>query len=344
MMSTRQKARFAIIAMAWTIISCCLSVATALDTNGVLRFNKEHIFKIVQFTDIHWKNGEPNDIKNQQLMSAILDAESPDLVVLTGDVIVGRDCSNPKEGFAGCILPMIDRKIPWAFVFGNHDDEGTMSRLELMDLLVRMPYSLCKAGPKEIQGVSNYVLRIYSGEPNKPRRILYFLDSNGYTQTKVGKYDWIRPNQIAWYRKTSTEYKTLNGNEPIPSLAFFHIPIPEFNVTQENGSYRGHKLESVASPKINSGFFAAALEQGDIQGIFVGHDHANDYEIRLCGIRLCYGRKTGYESYSIERYSESITDKERLAWRGARVILLKEQQKEFQTWIRTADNQVIKYD
>ena len=52
-----------------------------------LRFGDDHTFKIVQFTDIHWKNGEPEDQMSRRCMETVLDLEQPDLVVFTGDLI-----------------------------------------------------------------------------------------------------------------------------------------------------------------------------------------------------------------------------------------------------------------
>ena len=70
---------------------------------------------------------------------------------------------------------------------------------------------------------------------------------------------------------------------------------------------------------------------GDVMGTFVGHEHVNDYEGELHGIRLCYGRSTGYNAYGRKAFL-----------RGARVIQLVKDQREFQTWLRLSDgSQVI---
>ena len=66
----------------------------------------------------------------------------------------------------------------------------------------------------------------------------------------------------------------------------------------------------------------------DIMGIFVGHDHDNDYAGCLQGICLAYGRKTGFESYgSMEQ--------------GARVINLKEGKREFDSCIITGEGKIL---
>ncbi len=54
-------------------------------TSTALRYNADGTFKIVQFTDIHWQKDGPDDKNTAKLMADILDAEKPDLVVLTGD-------------------------------------------------------------------------------------------------------------------------------------------------------------------------------------------------------------------------------------------------------------------
>ena len=56
-------------------------------------------FKIVQFTDLHWVEDASFKTKNDStlnLMRDILNAEKPDLAVITGDVVVG---SNSKLGW-----------------------------------------------------------------------------------------------------------------------------------------------------------------------------------------------------------------------------------------------------
>ena len=63
-------------------------------------------------------------------------------------------------------------------------------------------------------------------------------------------------------------------------------------------------------PASNSGMFESMLDKGDILGVFVGHDHNNDYLIDANGkILLAYGRKSGYNS----AYDEVLP-------RGARII------------------------
>jgi hypothetical protein len=59
------------------------------------------------------------------------------------------------------------------------------------------------------------------------------------------------------------------------------------------------------------------LDRGDVLGIFVGHDHVNDFVGNYFGIRLGYSGNTGFGTYGLDGEEEN-----RL--RGARVFILRE--------------------
>jgi len=44
---------------------------------------------MVQFTDIHFGEDEPDDLDNMRLIGDILEQEKPDIAIITGDVISG---------------------------------------------------------------------------------------------------------------------------------------------------------------------------------------------------------------------------------------------------------------
>lgn len=61
-------------------------------------------------------------------------------------------------------------------------------------------------------------------------------------------------------------------------MAFFHIPLLEYNELIGDGKTFGNDREGgVASSKVNSGIFASFLDRKDVMGVFAGHDHDNDY-------------------------------------------------------------------
>lgn len=92
----------------------------------------------------------------------------------------------------------------------------------------------------------------------------------------------------------------------------------------------GVKYEPVCGPVINTGLFAALVDAGDVMSVFVGHEHVNDFHGELLGIRMGYGRGTGYGTYGREGFP-----------RGARVFRLHEGERHFDTWLRLDDGSVI---
>jgi Calcineurin-like phosphoesterase len=296
-----------------------------------LKFNRNGKFKIVQFTDTHLKENNISQTDSVlMIMKTVLETEKPDLVMLTGDIATS---DNVKAAWSTVTKPMIDAKIPWAVVFGNHDREHGYTNKQIIEYLVTLPYNCSQFGPPDIYGVGNYVLEIYASTSREIKALLYCLDSNAYTgekdNSKLGYYDWIKFSQIEWYRETSLQYTRKNDGAPFPALAFFHIPLPEYSTIRSFSTTVGDMDEGVSSPKINSGMYCAMYESKDIMGVFVGHDHNNNYIGCLNNICLAYGCKTGLEAYG-------KLDK------GARVIVLYEGERRFDTWIYTL-NQLKKY-
>lgn len=105
-----------------------------------LRVGADGKFKILQISDTHMVTGvgqckDATDAKGRLLpkeeadpltvkfMGQILDLEKPDLVVLTGDQL-HHDILDSQSALFKVVAPLIERSLPFASVFGNHDDEG----------------------------------------------------------------------------------------------------------------------------------------------------------------------------------------------------------------------------
>lgn len=297
-----------------------------------LSFRKDGTFTIVQFTDIHWTLGEASDLRSRLLMEQVLDQEQPDLVFYTGDIIFSKDCADPRISAREAVKPALDRGLPYAVVFGNHDTEAGIDREELMDVFQNCGSCLSEAGPAEINGVGNFVLEVKSASSSQAAALLYGFDSGSYSPLAargVGGYDWIRHDQIDWYRSTSAAYTAKYGG-PLPSLAYFHIPLPEYAEMWGAAPCYGSRDETVCAPLINSGLFASLAEMGDVTGTFAGHDHVNDYWGEWHGVRLCYGRATGYNTYGWDNQP-----------RGARIVRLYEGERHFDTWLRLDGGEAV---
>lgn len=300
----------------------------------ILHFRRD-TFKIVQLTDTHWTIFDERDRRTRKVIETVLDAEQPDLVFLTGDMLGGADCKNPAEAMWQLVQPIEQRRLLWTVVMGNHDDESFLSREELWRVMQTCPHFVGRRGPRNITGVGNYVLPIISKNGDRPAGFLWGIDSNSYATTNIGGWGWITRNQIAWYVRTAAQVRRrfgISSDEAsrIPSLAFFHIPIPEYDEVWRTQTCYGEKHEEVCAPKINTGFFAALHEVGEVIGTFVGHEHINDFLGTLHGIRLCYGRASGYGGYGKEGFLC-----------GARVIELQEGVRDFRTWLRLEDGTAV---
>ena len=293
----------------------CIGQAFAQNT---LRF-KKGLFKIVQITDLHYKLGVKASEQGLACVREMVETEKPDLVVVTGDIIY----SAPADSTLSVVLKTFAQLgVPFCMTFGNHDYDFKTPAVALYNQMQKTPNCVMPV----LQGKNtDYSLPILSSNGKRTAAVLYCIDTHNKPAIGgIGGYQWISHNQITWYRQRSMVYKQKNGGRPVPSLAFLHIPLPEFNYATDNTQcpMYGSRLERAYSPSINSGMFASIKEMGDIMGVFCGHDHDNDYAVSYFNVLLAHGR-----------FSGGNTEYNHLK-RGARVIVLKEGKREFDTWIR----------
>lgn len=141
----------------------------------------------------------------------------------TGDNIFGSSSVDAAESMLRAFGPAIDSGVPWAAVLGNHDQESTMTREELMSFISLMHYSVSQVNPlaedlskggsaKNIDGFGNYDLKVY-GAPgsylaNTSILNLFFLDSGDReTVEGVQTYGWIKESQLHWLRDVSQGFQ-----------------------------------------------------------------------------------------------------------------------------------------
>lgn len=312
------------------LLTLCLLLMNMTSLWGQeLRYNPNGKLKIAQFTDLHYIHGDKRSDPSIQCINQVLETEKPDLVVMTGDLIFGGDA---ETGFRELFKQIADHEIPFIITLGNHDEEFGKTRKEVIRIAQSIPGNL-NHDEEGLSGAGNTILPILSKE-GKTDRVLYFFDSHRENaDKKVGGYDYIKFDQIAWYREKSAGFTATNGGQPVPSLAFFHIPLIEyrFAATSESSALIGTRKEPSCAPSINSGLFSSMKEMGDIQGVFVGHDHDNDYAALWQGILLAYGRYSGGGTVYFNLEDGN----------GARIIELTEGSAKFRTWIRLTSGKVL---
>ncbi|MCL2504063.1 MAG: metallophosphoesterase family protein [Coriobacteriia bacterium] len=288
-----------------------------------LKFGQNGKFKIMQMTDIQDYVGllKPNmNASTRNLMNAALDAEKPDLVVITGDQLGGNMNADQLQAYITQIAaPMEARGIPWMVTYGNHDEDATTAlnsgwnKIQQLAFYRSFKYNVNRASMSGAQGfdrngrnthaVGDMYQLIYDNTGKNPLFNVWALDSNRYDDSGkgIGGYDWIRPGQIQWYSNTSKLLEAKYGKK-IPSLMFYHIPTLEWEAMwaqKDKYGVTGERNEGECPANVNSGLFTAVLERGDVLGMFVGHEHVNDYVGDYHGVKLGYSANTGYQTYGL---------------------------------------------
>ncbi|KAF1877741.1 hypothetical protein Lal_00038050 [Lupinus albus] len=178
-----------------------------------------------------------------------------------------------------------ERGIPWASVFGNHDDAQFewplewfslpgipqiqcpptttsysgeecnfkgIGRLELMKNEMEKNASFSSHGPRNLwPSVSNYVLQVSSpGDLHSPVAFLYFLDSGGGSYPEV-----VSSQQAEWFLQKAEE---INSDSRVPEIIFWHIPSTAYKVVAPKSSIQkpcvgSINKESVASQEAEMG-------------------------------------------------------------------------------------------
>ena len=225
------------------LVSLCMT-AFCFAQKSELQFNKDGKFKIVQFTDVHFKYKNPASDIALERINQVLDEEQPDFVIFTGDVVYSAPAD---KGMLQVLEQVSKRKLPFVVTFGNHDNEQGMTREQLYDIIRQVPGNLMPDRGSVLS--PDYVLTVKaSSDAKKDAAVLYCMDSHSYSPLKdVKGYAWLTFDQVNWYRQQSAAYTARNGGKPLPALAFFHIPVPEYNeaASDENAILRGTEYRHV---------------------------------------------------------------------------------------------------
>lgn len=312
------------------VLVSCFSLFAYAENEGAentLKFNENGKFTILNISDI--QDGYPLNSLAKDYIEKTVDLVKPDLVVLTGDNISGFDV-HEKEDAEKAIREFMDifesRAVSVAAVFGNHDNEETKFTKE-EQLAVYESYS-CYVGEKGFcvkDRVGTYNLPIMKSDGSGYGFNLWLTDSGTYnTENEYGGYACVYKEQIEWYKETAGKLKEENGGEPVPSINFQHIIVPEIfdalkqtkllwfgrivrkkNPLNDKTRYytlpdeaKGQLREYPCPPYYNNGQFDAMLEVGDVLATVSGHDHENTFEIDYKGIKIINTPTIGFNAYN----------------------------------------------
>ncbi len=249
--------------------------------------------KILQVTDLHFAYGiDDYDNQTLKLIGAMAKADSYDLIVITGDLAMSPIA---PFLFTKILNYMESLEIPWTFVFGNHETDFN-DYSEFISRIKDTEYLYFKVGPElEDGGYGNFKIEFMKN--NQVFYNAYFLDSKAereiYTEEE-GEYGYLSEAQVAWYANSVQ-------TDTVDSVVFMHIPLRQYIVdpVDDTDVYVGiFQEDMVYAQGVDTGFYDAMVTYGKSKGIFVGHDHKNDfYIITDDDIMLVYGRATGYNGY-----------------------------------------------
>lgn len=314
------------------------------EANGCWTFTTDEDFKVVQLTDVHIGGGWMSIKKDAMALNAVaamLTEEKPDLVIVTGDVAYPvpfqAGTFNNKTSAKMFAELMETLGVYWTMTMGNHDTESYSfySRETMGDFYQNSGYEYClfEKGPDGVDGVGNQAINI-KNSGGVITQSLFTFDSHSYTDGDYfgffWKYDNIHDNQVKWYSDMLDKFndendrlfkvKNIDEKSDIKSLAFFHIPLVEQHDAWMEYAENGYKdtenvklLYGVAGETgrvvycgmHEDNLFETMLEKDSTKGIFVGHDHRNNFSIDYKGIRFTYGMSVDYLAYpGIYKYGE----------------------------------------
>lgn len=241
----------------------------------------------------------------------LVQRSSPDLILLTGDIVYG-EFDDDGSALTEFVAFMDSFDIPWAPVFGNHENESKMG----VDWQCRQFENAenCLFKRRELTGNGNYSVGIKQGE--KLLRVFYMLDSNGCSAASDESYDTgrirlsngLESDQIDWY---ASEIRQLKEKSPDTKTSLaFHIPMLAFidALTEKYGyteaGFAPIDLDSVGLDgdfgyvggrfsgwDIGNRMWNLVLSLG-IDSIFVGHEHVISSGVKYEGVQLQFGLKS----------------------------------------------------
>ncbi len=321
--------------------------------NDRLKFNSDGKFTILQVSD-----AQDMHIPRRamfKMLNKIYDKVNPDLIVLTGDNILGNHLNDAPIGnrqnvktkkgtlkrmrkALGYLLNPIEKKeIPFAFIYGNHDDKNCVTKNEQAAIYGEYNYCVKYNLDNPDVDCDTYNIPVYSSESDKIAYNIWMIDSAGADDDGNNGFEYVKPEAIEWYKNKSRALEDENG-EPVMSLMFQHIPVPQTKdlfvecdekdsaaVKARDGKFykldteraSGFAFEYAETTSEDFGQLDAIRERGDVCALVFGHDHLNCFTSEIEGVNIvqtpgasfrCYGNMVsrGVRVFEIDEKDTSV--------------------------------------
>ena len=300
-----------------------------MDSN-TMQFRPDGTFHILQVSD-------PQDLPHTRkamlrMLDRAYDRLQPDLVLFTGDNTLGNHLHDVgyirvhktgdpdatlhkmRRALSHILDPVEKRRIPFAMIFGNHDDMNDVPKSAQFALY--RAYDHCLPMNETDAGVDcdTYSIPICSAG-GKIQWNLYLLDSAWNDET--GQHCRMKEETVRWYAQTSERLRAENGGRAVPSLLFLHVPLPQTKglyrvcakdhpgavcdggewVCLDETKAQGVLDESISACEDPYGLFGQMLLQGDVRAVISGHDHVNCFDGVTDGMRFIQSGAASFRCY-----------------------------------------------
>ena len=278
-----------------------------------------------QLNDCHWDPTNPEYDHSfavlDRTVRTLIDRVKPDLITVTGDISM-TDQPKAYPAFADYMDAF---GIPWCVVWGNHDQQDVVERIDFVYKI--LPYYRSRKhffheDGDPAMGNGNYIIAIC--KDGKPVHALFMFDSHNCVWlpdengVKHFYYDKLNETQIQWYKAQAS---ALKADGCVHTSMLMHIPMHAYQdavdaafkpgidttkITLEesygtecwNPGYEesfGVKYEPgpIAGYPYDDGVFDAILEVGTTENVISGHVHTDNFVIPYKGVRMAFGTKTG---------------------------------------------------
>jgi hypothetical protein len=216
------------------------------------------------------------------------------------------------------LRPVESRGIPFAMVYGNHDDMNLLTKEEQIEIY--RSYDCCLPMNTDDKRVDcdTYVITI-TDDSGKVCWAVYMFDSAWQDKDRERKcHCEIKPQTVEWFRETSEKLKSANGGVPVPAIALMHIPLPavyrllkecppdtDGAVLCDDGVTRvldtdkasGLMGEAPSVLTTDSGLFDAMTDISGVKAVVFGHDHVNCFEGKVDGIDFLQTGAASFRCY-----------------------------------------------
>ena len=282
-----------------------------LENTIILKKEKNKDFIILNITDTHFSDYDYRaftafDVEAK--VKALVASVKPDLITVSGDIV----CTDSTYYAIRRITDLFESfGIPWAPMFGNHDNEGNCDKNYLADIMMGAPNCLMKKGDPDM-GVGNYIINISENNEDGGADIIESLIVMDCRPKDVQK-------QISWFKWAAEGINRITDSGAEISV-ITHIPYAEYQYAydeawdKENKCWRegfgayGECGENICfdnseSGPVYKGLFEIMKDSATTKFVFCGHEHLNNFSINYKGIRLTYCLKIGAGSGSDFRFS-----------------------------------------